>query len=328
MRRLLDITPDSTTAMSRGAGPSKTAFVLSGGSSLGAIQVGMIQALMEAGIKPDFLLGTSVGAINATWLATQPDLEGAHRLAEIWSGLRRQDVFPLNPWAGARGLLGRSNHVISNSGLRTILEKNLRIQRLEETAVPVHVITTDLKSGRAVVLSSGPAIPALLASTAIPGVFPPVTIGRRDLVDGGVANHTPIAAAIELGATRVVVLPIGYPWVRNQPTNALGMALHALARFVEQRLEAEARAYRQAAEILMLPTVDSLSVSPADFSRTQDLIKLAYRSSRRYLTTAASRTPAFLPTEVGRSRQVRVASLARKPALTVVGMSHAAAPAA
>ena len=94
MRRLLNIAPDSTTAMSRRAGPRKTAFVLSGGSSLGAIQVGMIQALMEAGIKPDFLLGTSVGAINATWLATQPDVQGAHKLAEIWSGLRRQDVFP------------------------------------------------------------------------------------------------------------------------------------------------------------------------------------------------------------------------------------------
>jgi len=327
MRRLLDIEPDSTTAMSRRAGPRKTAFVLSGGSSLGAIQVGMIQALMEAGIKPDFLLGTSVGAINATWLATQPDVEGALKLAEIWSGLRRQDVFPLNPWAGARGLLGRTNHVISNSGLRTILEKNLRIERLEETAVPVHVITTDLKTGRAVVLSSGPAIPALLASTAIPGVFPPVTIGRRELVDGGVANHSPIAAAIELGATRVVVLPIGYPWVRNQRTNALGMALHALARFVEQRLEGEARTYCHAAEILMLPTVDSLSVSPADFSRTQDLIKLAYRSSRRYLATAASRPPALLPTELGRSRQDRGASLARKGALTVA-MPHAAAPAA
>jgi hypothetical protein len=71
-----------------------------------------------------------------------------------------------------------------------------------------------------------------------------------------VANHSPIAAAIELGATRVVVLPIGYPWVRNQRTNALGMALHALARFVEQRLEGEARTYCHAAEILMLPTVD------------------------------------------------------------------------
>ncbi len=276
--------------MSQRPGPrgGKTAFVLSGGSSLGAIQVGMLQALMEAGIRPDFLIGTSVGAINAAWLAAQPDLQGAMKLAEIWSGLRRQDVFPLNPWAGARGLFGRTNHVISNAGLRSVLERNLPIERLEDAKVPVHVITTDLKSGHAVVLSSGPAIPALLASTAIPGVFPPVTIGRRELVDGGVANHAPIAAAIELGASRVIVLPIGYPWVRNQPTNALGMALYALARFVEQRLEAEVRAHRSSAEILMLPIIDSPAVSPADFSRTHELIRLGYRSSRRYLAARAA----------------------------------------
>jgi NTE family protein len=159
----------------------------------------------------------------------------------------------------------------------------------------VYVVATDLKSGRPVVLSSGPAIPALLASTAIPGVFPPVMIGRRELVDGGVANHAPIAAAIELGATRVVVLPIGHPWVGNQPTNALGMALYALARFVEQRLEAEIRVCCRSAEIIVLPTVDSVAVSPADFSRTQDLIRLAYRSSRRHLAARASRPPAMKP---------------------------------
>jgi len=273
----------------------RTAFVLSGGSSLGAIQVGMLQALMEAGIVPDFMIGTSVGAVNAAWLAGQPDLEGALKLAAIWSGLRRQDIFPINAWAGALGIFGRNKHMISNAGLRSVLEKNLPYKRLEEAKVPVHVITTDLRSGKAVVISSGPAVPALLASTAIPGVFPPVTIGRRDLVDGGVANHTPIAAAIELGAKRVVVLPIGYPWVRNQPCNALGMALHALARFVEQRLEAEAHACRDAAEIVVLPTVDVLAVSPADFSHTQELIKLAYRSSRRHLAAAAARPPAFKP---------------------------------
>jgi NTE family protein len=281
----------------------KTAFVLSGGSSLGAVQVGMLHALMEAGIRPDLMIGTSVGAVNAAWLAGQPDLEGALKLAAIWSGLRRQDIFPLNPWAGALGLFGRTNHVIPNSGLRSVLEKHLPYKRLEEALVPVHVITTDLKNGRAVVLSSGPAIPALLASTAIPGVFPPVTIGRRDLVDGGVANHTPIAAAVELGASRVVVLPIGYPWVRNQPSNALGMALHALARFVEQRLEAEVHAHRNAAEILVLPTVEAVAVSPADFSRTPDLIKLAYRSSRRYLAAAArpaARKPAAVKLDLGR----------------------------
>ena len=282
--------------MSRAASQQvRTAFVLSGGSSLGAIQVGMLHALLEAGIQPDFMIGTSVGAVNAAWLAGQPDLEGALKLAAIWSGLRRQDIFPINPWAGAMGIFGRNNHVISNAGLRSVLEKNLPYKRLEEARIPVHVITTDLRTGRAVVLSSGPAVPALLASTAIPGVFPPVSIGRRLLVDGGVANHTPIAAAIELGAQRVVVLPIGYPWVRNQPSNALGMALHALARFVEQRLEAEAHAYRHAAEIIVLPTVDALAVSPADFSRTQDLIKLAYRSSRRHLAAAASRPPALKP---------------------------------
>jgi NTE family protein len=331
MKRLLDLASNSTPKMSRRAGqaPGKTAFVLSGGSSLGAIQVGMIQALMEAGVRPDFLIGTSVGAINATWLAAQPDPEGAQKLAEIWCSLRRQDVFPFNPWAGALGLFGRTNHVISNSGLRSILEKNLPVERLEQTAVPVHVIATDLKNARAVMISSGPAIPALLASSAIPGVFPPVTIGRRALVDGGVANHTPIAAAIELGATRVIVLPVGYPRVGNQPTNALGMALHALARFVEVRLEVEVQAYRHAAEILVLPTVDTAPISPADFSRTPELIRLAYRSSRRYLAATASRPPALLPTKVGRSRQARIEPREeRVAALKLVGLPQIAAPAA
>src|SRR5438270_428308 len=82
----------------------------------------------------------------------------------------------------------------------------------------------------AFVLSSGPAVPALLASCAIPGVFPPMTIGRRELIDGGVANHTPIATAVELGARVIYVLPIGYPWLHEEPANALGMALQALAR--------------------------------------------------------------------------------------------------
>jgi NTE family protein len=300
----------------------RTAFVLSGGSSLGAIQVGMLQALMEAGIRPDLLIGTSVGAINAAWMAAQPNPEGALKLAEVWSGLRRQHIFPLNPWAGARGLFGRTDHVISNSGLRSVLEKNLPFERLEETRVPVHVVTTDLKNGRVVILSSGPAIPALLASTAIPGVFPPVQIGRRKLIDGGVANHAPIEAAIELGASRVIVLPIGYPWSRNQPTNALGMALHALARFVELRLEAEVRSHRDSAEILMLPTVEALAVSPADFSRTQELIKLGYRSSRRYLA-AAARRPSVLTSVVVRStRPIQPA-----PARKLVGPQVAAAAA-
>jgi NTE family protein len=271
-------------------GLGRTAFVLSGGGSLGAVQVGMLQALTEAGIHPDLLIGTSVGAVNAAWIAGGPDYQGALRLGEIWRGLRRQDIFPLSPWSSARGLLGRSNHMISNASLREVLARHMPYERLEQAAVPVHVITTELKTGRSVLISSGPAIPALLASTAIPGVFPPVTIGRREFIDGGVANHTPIAAAIELGATRIFVLSVGYPWLRQERTNALGMALFALARFVEQKLDAEVAHYKHLADIQVLPTTEGVPVSPADFSHADELMTRGYRSARRYLALASQKT--------------------------------------
>jgi NTE family protein len=247
------------------------------------MQVGMLQALFEAGIRPDLLVGTSAGAVNAAWIAGRPDDDGVAELTSIWLGLRRQHIFPISPWAGACGLIGRTNHVISNAGLRSLLERHLPYERLEETAIPVHVVATDLKTGHAVILSSGPAIPALLASTAIPGVFPPVTIGRRVLVDGGVADMTPIAAALDEGATLVYVLPIGYPWLRQERANAIGMALQALSRVVESRLNLEVAAHRHAADIRLLPTIDGPAVSPADFSRSRELINRSYSVTRKFL---------------------------------------------
>ncbi|HYM97714.1 MAG TPA: patatin-like phospholipase family protein [Candidatus Sulfotelmatobacter sp.] len=283
--------------------------MLSGGGSLGAIQVGMLQALTESGIRPELLIGTSVGAVNAGWMAEHPDHEGALALGDIWMGLRRNHVFPLSPWAGARGLLGRTNHLVSNSGLRQILETHLTYENLEDARVPLHVITTDLKTGRAVVVSSGPVIPALLASSAIPGVFPPVRIGKRDLVDGGIANHAPIAAAIELGASEIYVLPGGYPWLAREPSSALGMALYALARFVEQKLEVEVMANRHRALIHVLPTFELPPITPADFSQTRELIARGQRWARRYLGA-----PATTVSKPQRSREQRLPALAPTPA--------------
>jgi NTE family protein len=265
----------------------EVAFVLSGGASLGAVQVGMLRALFEQGVKPDILVGTSVGAVNAAWAACMPNRQGMDELAEIWLSLRRSDVFPISPLTSAAGLLGRANHLISNDGLRTVLERHFPCERLEDAIVPVHVVTTDLKSGRATILSSGAAVPALLASCAIPGVFPPVTIGRRDYVDGGVANHTPITVAIELGATEIFVLPVGYPWLNREPTNALGMALHALARIVEQKLDADVAMHGDAANIHVMPVLDIADVSPADFGHTQELIDWGYSAARRSLGAPA-----------------------------------------
>ena len=274
----------------RGEETRQVAFVLSGGASLGAVQVGMLRALYERNIRADLLVGTSVGAVNAAWIAGRPDAGGVDQLAEIWLGLRRQDVFPLNPLASAAGLLGRSNHFIPNDSLRGMLEAHMPFSRLEEASTPLHVVTTDLKSGRAAILSSGPAVPALLASCAIPGIFPPVTIGRRDYIDGGVANHTPLTVAIELGATDVYVLPVGYPWLNREPTNALGMALNALARIIEQKLDVEVEQNRDAAAIHVLPAMDLSDVSPADFSHTKELIDWGYKAARRYLGSSNGRT--------------------------------------
>jgi NTE family protein len=243
----------------------------------------MLRALFENDCCPDFLIGTSVGAINAAWVAGRPEAEAMDDLSEIWLGLRRHDVFPLSPVTGARGLLGRSNHFIANDNLRSLLEQNIPYHRLEEASLPVHVVATELKSGRATILATGPAVPALLASCAIPGVFPPVSIGKQEYIDGGVANHTPITVAIELGATCIYVLPVGYPWLNKEPTNALGMALHALARIVEQKLDAEVAANRSIADIHVLPALDLADVSPADFSHTKELIDWGYRSAKRYL---------------------------------------------
>src|SRR5690242_1783196 len=94
-------------------GRKRVAFVLSGGGSLGATQVGMLRALFEAGIEPDMLVGTSVGSVNSAWVGAWPALDGIDKLAEIWRGLRRDDVFPLG-WTAAMGLLGRGKHLISN----------------------------------------------------------------------------------------------------------------------------------------------------------------------------------------------------------------------
>lgn len=274
----------------RGEETRQVAFVLSGGASLGAVQVGMLRALYERGIHPDLLIGTSVGAVNAAWIAGQPGLDGVDRLAKIWLSLRRQDVFPLNPLVSAAGLLGRSNHFIPNDSLRGMLDAHMPFTRLEEAAIPLHVVTTELKSGRATIMTSGPAVPALLASCAIPGVFPPVTIDRREYIDGGVANHTPLTVAIELGATEVYVLPVGYPWLNREPTNALEMALNALARIIEQKLNAEVEQNRRAATIHVLPAMDLADVSPADFSHTRELIDWGFKATCRYLGGSNGRT--------------------------------------
>lgn len=251
----------------------KTAFVFAGGGSLGAVQVGMLKAVTAAGITPNFLVGASVGAINAAFFAGDPSPAGADRLDKIWKSIRRQDVFQVSPLAGALSFLSWRNHICSEKPLRHLIEKHLTFDRLEETRIPCHIVTTDLFNAVEVSFSKGPAASALLASAAIPGVFPPVKIGGHYLVDGGVTNNTPISVAIAKGAERVIVFPTGMSCgLKTPPKGVLEMALQTLNIAVSHRLKFDMERHLKSSEIIVLPTLCPLDVSIFNFSRTEELI--------------------------------------------------------
>lgn len=267
-----------------------TAFVLSGGASLGAIQVGMLAGLAEAGVTPDMVVGTSVGALNGGWVASRPDGAGIGALAEVWGGLSRGDVFPARPLTGLLGFLGKRRYLVPDSGLRRLVEDHVEFPRLEDAPIPLHVVATDVLTGGDVLVSSGKTVDAIVASAAIPGILPPVDVGERELIDGGVVNNTPLSHAVALGADTVWVLPTGYACaLEESPRGALAMALHGLTLTVNQRLAVEVDHYEDVVDLRVIPPLCPVRVSPADFSRSGELIERSHRSTREWLS---SRHPA------------------------------------
>jgi NTE family protein len=261
------------------------AFVLSGGASLGAIEVGMLEALFERGIAPDLIVGASVGAINGAFIAgREPTPETARELGDIWRGLSRGAIFPLNPLTGLIGFVGRSSHLIPSGNLRRLLVRHAAVDRLEDSPVPLHLIVTDVLSGQELRLSRGPAVDAVMASAAIPSVFPPVEFEERLLIDGGVSDNTPISHAIALGADEIYVLPTGIACdLDSPPRSALAMLLHALTIMTQQRLHFEIDLYRDRAQIVVLPPPCPQPVLPIDFSHGAELIEQALQDGRAFL---------------------------------------------
>lgn len=264
----------------------RVAFVLSGGGSIGSIQVGMLYALYERGIAADLLVASSAGALNAAFLASRPaTVATADQLARIWAGIRTRDAFPVrHTMAGLLGVLGARNHLASSRGLRTLLEKWVEFDTLEQSPIPLHVIATDLLSGAEVRLSTGSTIAAVLASAAIPGVFCPVHRDDRDLIDGGITNNTPLTHAVDLGASLIYVLPTAYACdLREPPRSAVGVAVQALNVLTQQRLVRDIAGVPDHVDLVVLPPLCPLHVSPVDFSRATELIDRSREKSRAFL---------------------------------------------
>jgi NTE family protein len=261
----------------------KTAFVLAGGGSFGAVQVGMLRELVNHGVVADLVVGSSVGAINGAYFAGAPNAQGVAGLDTIWRGLNRRDVFPFT-WRSVFGVFTHRDYIVDSRGLRALLDRCLPYRNLEDAAIPIHVIATDVLDGDAVRLSTGSAADAVLASCAIPAAFPSVRIGERQLVDGGVASNTPISIAVELGAGRVIVLPTGFACtLESPPRGAIASALHGINLMIARQLVTEVERYRDRAEIITVPPLCPLAVSPYDFSHTGELIERAAVQTRGWL---------------------------------------------
>jgi NTE family protein len=263
--------------------PARTAFVLAGGGSLGAIQAGMLAELIVAGVRPDFIVGVSAGAINGAFLAHDPSESTANLIAELWCKVNTREALGVS-WRSLLGMFFGAGHLGHSRGLRGILERQLPYRQFETARVPLHIIAAEESTGSEVVLSRGDIIDAVLASTAIPGVFAPVIIGGRTLVDGAVVCGTPIATAARLGATRILVLPCGFTCVGKAiPRHAFGRALHAITLQGAYQLRQDFQRYTATHRLRLVPPLCPLAHSAYDYSQGARLIAAGRESTLRWL---------------------------------------------
>ncbi len=261
----------------------RIAFVLPGGGSLGAVQVGMLQALAESGIRADMVVGTSIGGFNGSFVAADP-LNGHVALAKVWNTLKRRDILSLDPRNIALGLLGRRDSIFNNDRLLAFLHRNTPLDRLELGEIPFTVTATDLETGQPTALRNGPAITALMATGAIPGVLPAVLRDGRLLVDGGVTAAWPVQIAIEDGADIIYVLETATVSTMQRRRGALAMFERGVDMITEHAIALERQAIFAAHEgrVFEIPAPTSRT-SILDLSTTAELIGAAHANTHRWL---------------------------------------------
>jgi NTE family protein len=267
----------------------ETAFVLGGGGLLGACEVGMLQALSEAGIRPDLVVGTSVGAFNGAFVAADP-ASSVDLLTKAWQGEGAGSVFAGSVFARMSTLVRSGTHLHSTSLLSAALETFISADRIEDLAVPYHCVAANIERAEARWFTRGPLVPAVLASCAVPGILPPVRIGEEHFYDGGLVHSIPIGRAVREGARTIYVLQVGRvesPLAAPRRPWQVGLVAFEIAR--RHRFAEEMSELPDDVTVHVLPTGGTGQGSGLsqlryrDASRVEDNIERAYAASSAYL---------------------------------------------
>jgi NTE family protein len=276
-----------------------TAFVLGGGGLLGANEVGMLRALLEEGVRPDLVVGTSVGAINGAAIAFDPTPSAVAKLTEMWRSVADTDLYSGSALRRVRHLARTHTHVHPNEPLRSLLEEQFGATLIEDLAVPFQCVAASIERAAEHWFATGPVVDAVLASTAVPGVLPPVRIGDEHYLDGGLVNSIPVSRAVALGAHTIYVLQVGRierPLaVPRRPWEVATVAFEI------------ARRHRFAHDMSTLPDSVAVHVLPtgaAEPPRLADLSAMRYRDSSNVQKRIAAAYDASLAYLRDPSRQV------------------------
>ncbi len=265
-----------------------TAYVLGGGGVLGSSEVGMVRALAESGIRPDLVLGTSIGAINGAFIAADPGPEGAERLASVWEAVLREGVFLDNPVRQAARIAKYRTHLLSNAPLRHIIERYLPVSRFEELEVEFQCVAACIEDAGGHWFTEGDLTDPVVASCSVPGLFPPVRIGEHHYLDGGLVHSIPVGRALALGATRIFVLQVGrVEQPLTPPTKPWEVATVAFEIARRHRFVHEMESVPDDVEMHVLPSGASespnVSIGQARTARMQERMEQARVAATAYL---------------------------------------------
>ena len=249
--------------------------MLGGGGHLGAAEVGMLHALLERDVRPDLVVGTSVGAFHGALVAAEPTLASVEKLEAAWGELAELGVLGSSWITDAASLVRTRTHVRSHGPLRRLATRLLGVETFEQLAVPFQCVAACIERSAEHWFTSGSLVDAILASAAVPGILPPVEIGGEHFIDGGIVNSIPVDRAVLLGADEIYVLHVGrIDQPLDVPKRLRDVAMVAFEIARRHRFVRELASVPAGVTVHVLPTGDP---SP---KRYNDLSQLRYRDFR------------------------------------------------